>query len=532
MLNVLVIDDEKLVRQMVMRCIDWEGLGLHIAGEASSARMGLELVDELRPDLVFMDVRMPGMDGLTCSRRILEKHPEIKIVILSGHDEFEYASEGIRIGVFDYLLKPINAGELEKTAIKARDAVLEERNHREEFQRFKEELEKHSSYIRDRQLSALVRSRTPEQYLESLAYFGVKLDGESFQVALIEINSRKEEGEEEKLLMKMHARKIVEDYFGDHPGVYVVDSGAERLILLNNQSENIIYECAEELKTYLENNTEETICIGVGKVYAELKMLRESYQEAKDALKSRFVSEEEGVICFRDIYPFYDTESASALDDENLHELENAIRISDSDKASDSLKKICGYLKKTNGEKEHIQIFSVQILSAVMKVISELKLEETSELLNYSTLLANVFTLQTFEEICGYLENAVLEACRVTGKEISGKKKDLVHKVKDYMEDHYCEEDLSLNSLAEIFYVNASYLSRVFKEKTGNTFSGWLFEIRMREAEKLVQRTDLRAYEIAEKVGISDPHYFSSCFKKHTGLSVSDYKKQSKNFNT
>ena len=339
MLNVLVIDDEKLVRQMVMRCIDWEGLGLHIAGEASSARMGLELVDELRPDLVFMDVRMPGMDGLTCSRRILEKHPEIKIVILSGHDEFEYASEGIRIGVFDYLLKPINAGELEKTAIKARDAVLEERNHREEFQRFKEELEKHSSYIRDRQLSALVRSRTPEQYLESLAYFGVKLDGESFQVALIEINSRKEEGEEEKLLMKMHARKIVEDYFGDHPGVYVVDSGAERLILLNNQSENIIYECAEELKTYLENNTEETICIGVGKVYAELKMLRESYQEAKDALKYRFVSEEEGVICFRDIYPFYDTESASALDDENLHELENAIRISDSDKASDSLKK-------------------------------------------------------------------------------------------------------------------------------------------------------------------------------------------------
>ena len=82
MLNVLVIDDEKLVRQMVMRCIDWEGLGLHIAGEASSARMGLELVDELRPDLVFMDVRMPGMDGLTCSRRILEKHTEIKIVIL------------------------------------------------------------------------------------------------------------------------------------------------------------------------------------------------------------------------------------------------------------------------------------------------------------------------------------------------------------------------------------------------------------------------------------------------------------------
>lgn len=117
------------------------------------------------------------------------------------------------------------------------------------------------------------------------------------------------------------------------------------------------------------------------------------------------------------------------------------------------------------------------------------------------------------------------------GTEISDKKKDLVHKVRDYMEMHFSEEELSLNSLAARFYVNPSYLSRVFKEKTGFTFSGLLFEIRMKEAEKLVLRTDLKAYEIAEQVGISDPHYFSACFKKFTGMSVSDYKKQSKNFN-
>lgn len=531
MLKVLVVDDEKLVRQMVMRCIDWEEIGLHIAGEASSARMGLEMIDELHPDLIFMDVRMPSMDGLTCSRLILKKYPRIKIIILSGHDEFEYASEAIHIGVFDYLLKPINAEELRKAAVKARDTILEERDRQKEFERFKEELEKHSSYIRDRQLGALVRSRNPGQYLESLSYFGVELNQSVFQVALIETGHPAGVGEEEKLLMKMHTRKIAEDYFGDDPGVFVIDSGADWLVLLNNSSAEAIYGRGEELKHYLENNTDSRVYIGVGNVYPELEMLRESYQEAKDALKYRFVSEDEEVICFRDIYPFYDTESALAMDDDVLHELGNAIRISDGRKAAESLDTLMQHLKKTSGEWEQVMIFSVQILSVIMKALSELKLDGKSELLDFSALIERVFTLNSFEEIREYLGRTVQESCAAVGTEISDKQKDLVHKVRDYMEEHFAEEELSLNSLASRFYVNPSYLSRVFKEKTGSTFSSLLFEIRMKEAEKLVMRTDLKAYEIAEQVGIADPHYFSACFKKYTGMSVSDYKRKGKNFN-
>ena len=531
MLNVLVIDDEKLVRQMVIRCIDWETIGFHIAGEASSARMGLEMVDELPPDLIFMDVRMPSMDGLTCSRMILKKYPQIKIIILSGHDEFEYASKAIHIGVFDYLLKPINAEELRKAAVKVRDTILEERDHQKEFERFKEELEKHSSYIRDRQLGALVRSRTPGQYLESLSYFGVELNNSVFQVALIETGHSAGAGEEEKLLMKMHIRKIVEDYYGDDPGVFVIDSGADWLILLNNSSAEAIYSRGEELKHYLENNTDARVYIGVGKVYPELEMLCESYQEAKDALKYRFVSEDEDVICFRDIYPFYDTESSLAMDNDILHELGNAVRISDGQKALENLEILMQHLKKTSGEWEQVMIFSVQLLSVIMKALSELKLDGKSKIPDYAAMIERVFRLNSFDEIKEYLKEIVQESCMAVGTEISDKKKDLVHKVRDYMEMHFSEEELALNSLAARFYVNPSYLSRVFKEKTGFTFSGLLFEIRMKEAEKLVLRTDLKAYEIAEQVGISDPHYFSACFKKFTGMSVSDYKKQSKNFN-
>ncbi|MDC7288214.1 response regulator [Blautia schinkii] len=529
MLKVLVIDDEKLVRQMVIRCIDWEEIGLCIVGEASSARMGQELIDELEPDIVFMDVRMPSMDGLTCSRLVLEKHPHIKILILSGHDEFEYASEGIRIGVFDYLLKPVNAGELRNAAIKARDAILEECDHRKEFERFKEELEKHSNYIKDRQLSALVRSRTPQQYLESLSYFGVEIKNTVFQAALVEIKPKISSlYEEDKILLKMHAGKIIEDYYGDMPGVFVFDSGADWLILLNNESEAAVYEHARDLKQYLENNTEAQVCIGVGNVYTELDKIRESYREAKDALKCRFVSGEEMVICFRDIYPYYDTDSATGMSEDVIHELGNAIRISDVVKAGELLDETLDYLKKTGRERDKVLIFSVEILAEIMKVLSELKVNIQSELLNYPTVIEGVFSLNTFEEVRVYIKKIVQEACITIRAEMSDKEKNLVHKVKDYITDHYYQEDISLNLLAQQYYVNPSYLSRVFKEKTGTTFTGYLFEIRMKEAENLVLSTDLKAYEIAERVGISDSHYFSSCFKKYTGVSVAEYKKSKK----
>lgn len=526
MLKVLMIDDEKLVRQMAIRCIDWEEIGLQIAGEASSARMGREMIEELHPDIVFMDVRMPGMDGLTCSRLVLEQYPHIKIIILSGHNEFEYASEAIKIGVFDYLLKPINADELRKAAIKVRDTILEERDHRKEFERYKEELEKHSAYIRDRQLSTLVSSRNPRQYLESLEYFGITFQNTVFQAALVEVREKDENSfGEEKLLMKMHTRQLIEDYYGDQEGIYVCDSGADWILIVNNESEGALYDHGEDLKQYLENNMDAQVLIGVGTVYDELEKLRASYKEAQDALKYRFVSGEGAMICFRDIYPYYDADQDASMDKETIREVGNSIRINDAAGAEDTLDGILDQMKKRGGERDQVIILAVEIFAEIMKILSELKVEAQSERLSYSAMIEGVFSLNTFEEIREYTKEIVREACMTIRGEVSDKEKNLVRKVKDYIQEHYMEEEVSLNSLAASYYVNASYLSRVFKEKTGYTFTNYLFECRMKEAERLVLNTDLKAYEIAEKVGISDPHYFSACFKKHTGKSVSEYKK-------
>lgn len=525
MLNVLIIDDEKLVRTTVRHCIEWDTLGMQVVGEASSARMGMEMIEELHLDIIVMDIKMPGINGLDCSQLVLEKHPRMKIIILSGHDDFEYASMGIHIGVFEYLLKPVNADELEQAVIKARDAIREERNHQKEFNRYKEELKKHAAYIRDRQLFGLVSSSMPGQYLDSLSYLGVQLSNEIYQVVLIEPKIQTDAKEEDKLLLKMLIRKLVEDYYSEIQGIYTADSGANWIIILNNESENLMYDSGEKLIQYLEDNTETDIYIDVGNTYRDLGKIGESYREAKDAAKYRF-SSGESIIYFRDIYPYYDTETNIGIGKNRIHELGNTVRIGDRAAAEKKLQDIVHNFKKTGGKREQAVILALEIFAEIMKVLTELKIPIHSESLNYSVVVGEVFIKETFEEVEDYLRKSVREACNFTRKEVSDKEKSLVHRVTDTIKEQYANEEISLNTLAQKYFVNPSYLSRVFKEKTGSTFTGYLFDIRMKEAENLVRCTDMKAYEIAERVGIVDPHYFSSCFKKYTGMSVAEFKKQ------
>ncbi len=526
MLKVLIVDDEKLVRQMLMRCIDWKGIGLNIIGEASSARMGLEMIETHRPELVFMDVRMPGMDGLTCSRQIAEKYPNIKIVIVSGHGEFEYASEGLRIGVFDYLLKPIDAEELRKTAIKARDAILAEQKTSEQMLRLREELERHSGYIRDRQLGALVRGRNSKELMDTLEYFGVVFEAQPFQVAIVGIDVHDmQPTDEAQLLARIQTKQLVGDFFADRMGVYVFDSGTEGIVVINNADDELFYRDAEKLRKYLIANVEGNVGIGVGNCYEDLKMISESYREAKDALKYRFVAGTDAPLFFREIYPFYDIPSGLPEKAEILHEIGNALRVGNGKRAVELNCALADIYRGPDGSREQTLVACLQVFAEIMRCLAELRLEQDESGFMVQEEMSCIFAMETLEQIKTHVNDTLLRVCRVISDRLSGKEKDLVYQVREYLQEHYSDETISLTGIAEKLYVNPSYLSRIFKEKMGKNFSASLFEIRMEEAIRLVLGSEQKVYEIGERVGISDPHYFSSCFKKYTGMSVGEYRK-------
>lgn len=527
MLKILIVDDERLVRQMIIRCIDWNELGLEIAGEASGAEAGLELVEKLAPDIVITDIRMPVIDGLEFGRRVVERHPKIKIVILSGHDEFAYAREGLKIGVFDYLLKPINREELTEAAVKVRDVVLEERGREEKVENLRSKFKENSKYMIENQLSTLIQDKDPEQALENLEYLGLKVQGEVFQIALVEVeyaHDRNSRGNgEEKLDIESRCRGLIEEFFRDIPSVYVFGGAILGTVIFNNADEAGFIRLCGSLRERLLALMDAKICIGIGEVYHRPGDLNLSYREAREALKYRFAVGPDQIIRFGDVCQKYGI--SRNIGEENIHKFGSLIRTGNMQEILELLELTYENMRDSNYSREQTVQFAFRFVMEMMTVLVELKISLSNMPRSQKEIMEEIFRLESLDEVRACLREIIIMTSKVIMQELGDKEKNLVGNVKEYLEDHFQEEEISLVSVAELFFTNSSYLSRTFKEKTGKTFSGYLFELRLEKAILFVKQSDLKAYEIAERVGIKDPHYFSACFKKYTGMSVSQFRK-------
>ena len=155
-LKVILVDDEHLVRDLLKNCIKWDDIGMKVAGEASNAHEALDLIEMLMPDIIIADIHMPFIDGIEFSRIVIEKYPHIKILILTGYEEFEYAQKCVKVGVADFLLKPINDDEIIKALLKIKEKINEERNYRNEYDQLKVQLEESLPYLKEKFLNELL----------------------------------------------------------------------------------------------------------------------------------------------------------------------------------------------------------------------------------------------------------------------------------------------------------------------------------------------------------------------------------------
>ena len=225
LLKVFIVDDEHLVRNLLKNCIDWEKIGYKVIGEASNAHEALDLADRLRPDVIFTDIYMPFMDGLEFSKIVFERYPLTKIIVLTGYEEFEYAKKSIKIGIADFLLKPINDDEIRKVALDMKTRIRAERSHRDEYNRMKKQLEEYRPYLKEKLLNSIIQNVfSSEEMKQQLDYFHIRINSDHIQAAAIEVsfpdNSDKT-GEEERLLLNIQCLELVSKYFRDDECVNV-----------------------------------------------------------------------------------------------------------------------------------------------------------------------------------------------------------------------------------------------------------------------------------------------------------------------
>lgn len=534
-LKVMLVDDEDNVRNLLRTCIDWKELGFEVAGEASSGSEALDMLEDTSPDVIITDIRMPYMDGLEFAGIVAQRYPHIKVVFLSAYDEFEYAQEGIKIGISDFLLKPIKRADLKDAMLTLREKIDEERLSNSEYIRLKERLAENFEYLKDRFMNELLQgSCTDEELMEKLHFFSLEGLSKYAQIALISIDFPDkltavkdidgiDSTAEQRALHDLASVDIVSGHFSKVSGINIFFDNSHRLVILSSVPQVDIVQACEQIKALLMHKLECEVCIGIGRGYSERNGIRRTYKEACEALDYKVVYGKNQVIRFSDIG--INKESTEDNSDE-INEIGFYIRAGIQDRVVEIIEGIFDnlYTAKYNNV-EQIQVLAVHIVTQILNAIAQLGMNIDDMVEKEKLPYHYVLKIDTIPEMKAYLINVAMRATETVKSARNKKTGRVLNDIIEYINENISKPDLSLTRVANGFFMNASYLSRIFKQEMGQTFVEYLTKARMELAIKLLLETDLLVYEVAEKTGIPDPNYFGKCFKRYTGMSVNDYKK-------
>lgn len=535
-IGVVVVDDEPLEINLIKKCIDWKIFSMEIVGEAQNAISGLELVERLSPDILVTDINMPIIDGIKFSEMVIQRRPKTKIVILSGYDDFKYAQKSIKIGVSDFLLKPINDDEVFKTVSKLKNIIDYERESSNEYDLLKKQLSDNLPYIKEKFLIELLSGNFEnEEIMDKALFLGLRFKYQSVQIAAIEINKSSIDNDNVDtgiyFIRNIKIMNMIKEFFQENEFIYVFYDTLNRIIILNNNENVDILEKCETLKTKIVDNTQYSVSIGLGGIKKHVCGIRSSYKEALDALKYRVTVGNNMVILYERI-------NSCGSNNNNKHDV------------NELNEKMCFYIKSGLYDKaaflvdkyfenvdlecknnlKDIRIIAMNIISINFKTLIGIGINNTDEIYNSQIASFNeILLLDTLPDIIKFLHKILFKSIKIISDQQTSKIDDMIIKAKKYIDDNLQNNKLSLSIIAKHLYLNPSYLSRMFKKEIGISFVEYLTKIRMERAIELLKGGDMKAFEIADKIGISDSNYFSTCFKKYTGLSISEYKKLQSN---
>jgi two-component system response regulator YesN len=520
-LKVLIIDDEHLIRNLIRMRINWEQEGFEIAGEASNAQEALELVERQKPDIIFTDIYMPNIDGIELSRRVLEKHPQIKIVVVSGHDEFKYAQQSIKIGVFDFLLKPIRAADLLHVTGKLKQKIEEERSRDGELARLKEEMERNLPYLREKfLLQWLQGTLSREEIRKQAEYFKLPAFRHevAHQIAVVEINPVSEKHTEEQLiLLGMVCKRKIEAFFREDPLVTMLSDTRNQFVISSFHSEEDLVETCETMMNWLIDSAKCVVNIGVGRKRENLQEAYLGYQEACRAIRYKAFVGNNQVVCFEDTVDSKEETYRSNL--ELLRQLQFYVSVGSSESAVQMLDQI---FDVSFASVSQFRMAAMDVINECQRAAMEQQFEGEQGL--DKETLVSIITADNLPELVQILERYVLSISKAIYTKRQAKEGNLISQVQAYLEQNLGDPEVGLASIAAAFFVSPGHLGRLMKKETGQTFVEYLTNLRMKKAENLLKTTDLKGYEIGEQVGITDPHYFSILFKKAIGRSMNEYR--------
>ena len=494
-----------------------------------------------QPDLLITDIKMPFMDGLTLARLAKKEVPGLKVVILSGYDDFNYAKQAINIGVEDYLLKPITKNALIERLTEIRSRYEDEKTQREYYEKFHREMqayEKNSS--RDFFEVLVSGSLDMMEVYKRAEKLGLDIVAESYNVLIFTMNCNEDFSGQREGYSSWEAESLemLEKFFTGHPFAMLFRSNVFSYGVLIKGEKNSIREntriCVEEIRKIFDRKEDnKEWFVAVGESVERLSQIQKSYHSASRAFSQRYLYD--GKVLYYDEMLAMEKKDVTNDDSEYLQKVDvNALNPTILQKFLSN-----GLLEETEnfvqdyfyaiGQEpmESVVFRSYVILNVRFSVLSFLKElgcdTKTLEPEDTEKILAE--SGRNMESIIAYAEKLVSQAIQLRDRNSGNKNRSILKTAVDFIDQHYMEEDMSLNKAANAANVSANHFSALFSQNMGQTFIEYLTSLRMDKAKEYLRCTGMRSSEIAGEVGYKDAHYFSYLFKKTQGMTPSDYRK-------
>lgn len=534
MYRVLLVDDEILVRDAIRKRIDWEGLGYELAGDCQNGKEAIEFVKEHPVDVVLTDICMPYVDGMELSHFLHDNYPEILIVIFSGFGEFEYAKKAIQYNVSEYLLKPVTAVELSEVLSNMRKKLESARKEEQKIRRLtkvSKEYQKNEQMIRSQAISSLVTcSKDMGECIRNLEGMGIFLDATDYRVAVLSIDLYSElheqnlEQRQESALMAFVVYNISDEIVSNYDaGIAYQESNNKTGILFKTNRPREFFGTVKKICGEIQEKVYETmkleISIAVGPYVKKADELHFSYDRANEALSYRYLL---GGNLLLDLESDAKFENDISLYIE-LTQLSEAVRKNQKREVERILKIIHDKIMESRVNKSRACLYMQQVIRTLSELVEKVHPDPRRIQEERNQLLGKISEKKTFEKAFDVVECYANGACDYLKMENSSSGKRQAMEAVEYIKENYADPDLNLNGICAHLGISTSHFSSIFKEETGETFMEFLIRIRMEKAKELLEHTSLKNYEIAERVGFADPHYFGISFKKMTGKTPTEY---------
>lgn len=520
MYKVILVDDEIFTRKGLIKLIDWEACGYQIVEEADNGEDALELIKNLQPDLVITDIRMPVLDGLELIKSIsTESDICPAFIIISGYDDFSYAQKAVRYGVHDFILKPIDEIEFTETLLTLKDKL----------ERDREDRSLQENLLSGAMIERIILDNPDNVFISEWEERLMLSDRDGLYYMFAELNDIHLWKESSTVPNLPRFKEILQQtlqkmtggsqpfYLHEHRnriGFIVPDS------VLFQSSQGQIQRFAESLLEMLVSQYDCRIFLYAGCKVGRLADIRESYKCAKEALQYKYVHDDKSIV-------IYDGDTMQALQymslDERLYsQLIEQIEESAFEELTLTIDEIFRHFCEKAYAPEAVKMNIHQCVTGVVRIIHEMNGEERGV-----NTLAMLLDWHDLNLSLSELKRIFTRFATESGCYIASLRKDQqsgdIQKIRSYIEAHY-QENISLKMIAAQFYINPVYLGQLFKKTYGVYFNDFLQHLRINEAKKLLRQTDLRIYEVAERVGFGNSDYFVTKFEKIENLTPSEYR--------